>query len=440
MHESNDYLAPRLILAIAPKFPHVTSGNTAISVNVLQSSLEQLQPSNPDTTDTSLKTVLFSSTADKRLNLLVPASTNLNRDGIHLDSWQVSDSINADSPVLSYVLLQNRFIVFTTISGSIVVYDGVNRETICKRKDHFKYGVHIIQHPASSSASNTKFLLVTAGWDSKIHLYTIDLADEQSISLDPPCSSISLESLPESILFKIDQYDSSLYLISSRRDSTFLSYYRIDTTNTPQPSLVLAGKQNLAPYANSWNAFTPSCLASCPSRPDLLAVATSSVPYMKCLGVRILFPRAGLDGEVPAVQSAVQEDPPQHASSSSPAGAAAAEAAGLQLREDAAVLFHCNTLVGQTQYSLPVVTWRPDGSGVWVASEEGVIKGIDMAGKVVCVLTGGHDAGVKVRCLWAGSVPEGGPHGTKDREYLVSGGFDGRIIVWSIDDIIMQNS
>jgi len=101
-----------------------------------------------------------------------------------------------------------------------------------------------------------------------------------------------------------------------------------------------------------------------------------------------------------------------------------------QAREDAAVLFHCNTLVGQTQYSLPVVAWRPDGSGIWVSSEEGVVKGIDMSGKIVCQLRVGHDAGTKIRSLWAGHVDNGDSRRT---ECLLSGGFDGKLVLWKED-------
>jgi hypothetical protein len=51
----------------------------------------------------------------------------------------------------------------------------------------------------------------------------------------------------------------------------------------------------------------------------------------------------------------------------------------------------------------------------------------------------GHEAGSKVRCLWAGNVKkketkneEGEGEDGVEREILVSGGFDHRLIVWDV--------
>ena len=77
----------------------------------------------------------------------------------------------------------------------------------------------------------------------------------------------------------------------------------------------------------------------------------------------------------------------------------------------------------QTPYSTPAVAWRPDGSGVWVNGDDGAVRGIEAStGKVACTLRG-HEDGSKVRCLWAGRVD--------GVEWMVSGGFDQRLIVWA---------
>lgn len=84
----------------------------------------------------------------------------------------------------------------------------------------------------------------------------------------------------------------------------------------------------------------------------------------------------------------------------------------------------------QTPYSTPQVVWRPDGSGVWVNGDDGVVRGVEAAsGKVVCLLRA-HEIGSKVRTLWAGylGVDE------RRREVVVSGGFDKRVFVWEVDD------
>ncbi len=49
----------------------------------------------------------------------------------------------------------------------------------------------------------------------------------------------------------------------------------------------------------------------------------------------------------------------------------------IQEREDAAILVHVSTLAPQTPYSTPQVVWRPDGSGVWVNGDDGVLRGLE---------------------------------------------------------------
>ena len=81
----------------------------------------------------------------------------------------------------------------------------------------------------------------------------------------------------------------------------------------------------------------------------------------------------------------------------------------------------------QTPYSTPQVCWRPDGSGVWVNGEDGALRGLEAkTGKVVTTLTNGHEAGSKIRSVWAGLVKYNG----EEEEWVVSGGFDKRLIVW----------
>lgn len=53
------------------------------------------------------------------------------------------------------------------------------------------------------------------------------------------------------------------------------------------------------------------------------------------------------------------------------------------------------------------------------------MRGVEArTGKVVSLLKGGHEAGSKVRSIWAGWVGE--------EEWVVSGGFDRRLVVWRV--------
>lgn len=96
-------------------------------------------------------------------------------------------------------------------------------------------------------------------------------------------------------------------------------------------------------------------------------------------------------------------------------------------REEAAILIQVSTLAPQTPYSTPQVCWRPDGSGVWVNGDDGVVRGLEVkTGKIVATLRDGHELGSKIRSLWAGCLDFNG----KPEEWVISGGFDKKLIVW----------
>jgi WD40 repeat protein len=280
-----------------------------------------------------------------------------------------------------------------------------------KRRDHAKYVVQIATHESSGRVT----WLATAGWDAQVHLYcihdTVHDNDDTTPKLSPPVATISLPTNPEALLF-VKHPDTDLpILIVTRRDSTQLFFYSVDNQAR------LLGQQNLAPNSNAWIAFTPSALALCPTDNTLLAIATSAMPHMKLLFVRLMLP---LNGAASSSSSLIAPVAEQTQASQ------ARMALALQDAESAAILIHCTTMAPQTAYSTPALSWRPDGTGVWVNSDDGAIRGIEAStGKVVATLKG-HEPGSKIRCLCAGWVLVDG----KKQEWLASGGFDQKLIVW----------
>jgi hypothetical protein len=174
-----------------------------------------------------------------------------------------------------------------------------------------------------------------------------------------------------------------------------------------------------------------------PVDPDLVAIATSTVPYMKLLIVQLLYPtndtltllRDGesVDTQIPAALASVPANPATAA-----AAQQARTALAIQDRETSAILVQCNTLSPQSMYSTPALAWRPDGSGIWVNSDDGTIRGIETStGKIVAKLQG-HEPGSKIRCLSTASVCLE-PDKSKAEEWVISGGFDQKLIVWRTD-------
>ena len=156
------------------------------------------------------------------------------------------------------------------MSGQVVLYDHEMDRVCDERRDRTKYVVKV---------ATWKEMIATAGWDNKVFLYR---ANGDFSSLGTPVAAITLSTNPETISF-VDHPDSDHpILLVTRRDSSSLYYYSLE--------LKLLGSQNLAPHSNSWIGFTPSSVEVCPKDSTLFAVATSAVPHMKVIIVRLLLP------------------------------------------------------------------------------------------------------------------------------------------------------
>ncbi len=326
-----------------------------------------------------------------------------------------------DSPILSLQPIGDAHLLSTSMSGQVALRDTTSGLIRSKRRDHLKMVVQ-----AAIMEEHGHCLIATAGWDQKVIIYATDTTapkggeTEDDDDLDffgDPIHTITLATVPESLLFVRQPDTNNIYLIFSRRDSSFLYYYLV-ASNSADPSkytILPSGRQNLAPHSNAWVAFTPSCLNISPKDPTLLAVATSHLPHMKLILVRLLFPT----GSAPEIDA--QQTPSSQARAS----------LALQDREDTAITLHVTTMAPQTPYSTPQVVWRPDATGVWVNGDDGVIRGIEVnTGKVVSILKG-HEAGSKVRTLWAGHLRR---QDGEEREVLVSGGFDKQVLIWDCGD------
>lgn len=299
------------------------------------------------------------------------------------------------------------------MSGQVILYDHKEDRVIEERRDHKKYAVKVTTW--SEEPANRLIWIATAGWDAKVFVYRCTYTiDANSPGLGGPVGVLTLPTNPETISFIKHSETSDPILLVTRRDSTSLHFYSLPVSGSPPPAeLRLLGSQNLAPRSNAWIAFSPSSVDVCPTDPTLLAVATSAVPHMKLIIVRLLCP------SLHHIASNLLELATQEAQTR--------VKLATEEREEIAIQVHISTLAPQTAYSTPQVCWRPDGSGVWVNGDDGVLRGIEAkTGKIIATLTNGHEVGSKIRSIWAGLVDI---DGVKE-EWVISGGFDKRLVIW----------
>ncbi|KAL8914003.1 MAG: hypothetical protein Q9171_001254 [Xanthocarpia ochracea] len=410
----------------APAFPWLVKSLPSTS-NLLHVSIEDITEAN-DGGGEKHHQLLFATTADRRLHILQPN---------HTFSFQDSLSHIHDSPILSCIILplgSGAMVSLTTsMSGQVIVYDHGAKRVLDERRDHGKF---VVRCAWMRDGEGEKMWVATAGWDGKVFVYRVVWKDGDRDGngnwLGEPVASLSLATNPETVTFVGHPDDGRPVLVVTRRDSTFLHYYLCeekeqgeekeqegDGTSLPVVvvNLRFLGSQNLAPHSNAWISFSPSSVAICPTDPQLLAIATSAVPHMKLIVVRML---------IPAVSPPTVENPISAREAATQASQTRWKLA-VEDQEDVAIRLNVNTFAPQTPYSTPQVCWRPDGSGVWVNGDDGVLRGFEAStGKICATLKGGHEPGSKIRSVWAGMVDVD----EKREEWLISGGFDKRLVVW----------
>ncbi|KAI8937771.1 hypothetical protein NX059_005470 [Plenodomus lindquistii] len=350
-------------------------------------------------------------TADRQLHLVDPKTPGYDLICSYTDFQ--------DSPTLDVVAIGTTHMLVASMSGKLTLFDITRGATVDQRQDHNKYLVKLAVHSYHDS-----FLVASAGWDAKVCFYKLDV--RAAVPRLEPFTSLILPSIPETILFLESPEGEAPILLVARRDSTFLHYYSVSTSDLS--GVTLLGQQNLAPHSNAWIAFTPADVQVCPSDPHLVAVATSSTPHMKLIVVKLLLPPSN---QLPLVGHDDQDSVPV-LERTTQASQARAELV-IADREERAIVVNTNTLAPQTSYSTPRIVWRPDGSGVYVSSDDGIVRGIEVkSGKLVASLKA-HEPGSKLRCLWAGNITsENGD--AEYNEYLISGGFDQKLIIWRVSD------
>ncbi|KAF2440496.1 hypothetical protein P171DRAFT_457360 [Karstenula rhodostoma CBS 690.94] len=384
--------------SIAPSRPIVIESSPRSNI-LSVSPLSLALPSQP-----LLQTYLAATTADRRLHLIDTVSSS--------SSVVQSYSAFQDSPILDVTVLRGRYLLAASMSGKLLLFDTKTEQILDQRKDHGKYVVKI-----ATWSMDSYTVVASVGWDAKVFLYRIG-TDSTELRLGEPVATISLPTVPETLLFIHSPETSRPILLLTRRDSTFLYYYAITTEGGVNSAMSPIGKQNLSPHSNAWVAFSPADVQVNPVDSSVVAVATSSTPHMKLLVVKLLLPP----------EAEVSSDGSEGVISQPATQASQARADRLlQEKEEAAIMVNVSTMAPQTAYSTPRLMWRPDGSGIYVSSDDGVVRGFETnTGRLMASLTA-HEPGSKIRCLCAGQANFGADD---QEEFLLTGGFDQKLVLW----------
>ncbi len=196
-------------------------------------------------------------TADRQLYLLDPSTPGL--DLVH------AYSNSQDAPILDIVAIGSRYLLLASMSGKLLLYDTMRSRSVDECKDHSRYLVKLATWEDGHS-----ILVASAGWDSKIFLYKLDMTAE-SPKLGEPIAKLELQSIPETIVAIVSEEGMPILLVA-RRDSTLLHFFSLPTEDSP--GLTYIGRQNLAPHSNHWVGFSPVDVQISPNNPMQVAVVS----------------------------------------------------------------------------------------------------------------------------------------------------------------------
>ncbi|BGP08400.1 hypothetical protein JCM10049v2_004247 [Rhodotorula toruloides] len=272
-----------------------------------------------------------------------------------LDTFKLLDSFSLPSPCLSFAQHplpeHRRFVSCATMEGSLTVLDLVTREAKAKVQDHTKYIVRVCWSPDGRH-------LATLGYDKLVRIYRLDLVAPASTSSSQPvllddevldplavCPDISLNLVhtiesrtnPEAAIWLPD----SQWLVWSARDDHLLRYLRVPDDDAGE---WWTEEVNLNENGDSFTSFSVLSIGLHPTLP-LLSLQTST------LSARIL----------------------------------------LYPFRSATRLLTLHTTASQSDYFNPRHAWLPSGAGVVVNSEDGLLRIVDLRGRVR-VSQGAHGA------------------------------------------------
>lgn len=311
------------------------------------------------------------------------------------------------SPVLeARVLLEDRgrWLLTAGMDGKVVLTD-LEHQSVC---------IDGLEHPHTRYVNRLlvwngeKKYLVTSSYDKHINLYELVFTDGAD-PLISYISSLTLPTTPEGLTFLSTSKGALLLLVASR-DTPFLEVYTV-------ADMKHYGRINMNENNDAWVSFSAIDISIHPSRQFedrvTIAISTSTTPHGRLLLLSCDLEDIRDDHDTRATTTATTRQAPKIGRSTIFTGAKQSDYGVLPRH-----VWRATGTSSGIDYEQP--SSQASATGVWVNSDDGLLKGICLRSLKPVRELQGHTAGV--RSLWSGMI-----HGN---EILVSGGFDKRVLIW----------
>lgn len=197
---------------------------------------------------------------------------------------------------------------------------------------------------------NQKTYLISLGWDLMVKVFLVG----DQVELKGEIKLTSQGSCMEAFV-----HSGKLYVLVCKKEITLMDVFCFESAFQLRFRIAL----NEAEFSNV--GFTPMSISVHNLESPLVAIATSHEPYMRAIVV-------AFDDESDNGPEKIKR---------------------LQ------IVTNLNTLSPQDKFSDALIHWREDGSGIWIAGEDGVIRGLDFLAEEVVVSLEAHDGRMKSVCF-----------------------------------------
>lgn len=324
--------------------------------------------------------VLLVSSNDRRLSVLDVGN------GFAL----ISETIPAkSSPIFKAFIALNGtdYVVAGAMDGFVYFFkvEGSNLQPKGRFKVHNRVITKLLHVPGETPNCG---YLVTIGFDTSINLVQLDW-DESAIQ----CTQLNRLKLQSNatdigLSYALVNCARTPIIVLLRLNSSLISVIALDSNSLIEIARISANDAEFSSHAFS------SMALSIYESPEisLICIGTSHIPYMRLVTVEL--PKKFNKKEEPVAV----------------------------LRGH--IVANVSSMSPQDKYSNPLISWKKDGSGVWVAGDDGVIRGINFANNTVLVvktLKGFETSEVRYKCFCV--IGE-------EQETLVAGTTDKKLFYW----------
>lgn len=351
--------------------------------------------------------------AVRKLELLNP---DHDQHGINLKSWSTPypktgtllEGVN--SLVISSCFDEQKYVYLSTTDFTLHKIDIQEKSLVSNVRSLLGRVIikKVVSFPQTLKGNHDRLLLI--GMDGKGHIYnptteTMEKSGELHNKFVIDCmyieyngkqyfASISRDfslrvftaDLNQIALYKLEQIPTSFDYTILANNLVFVvgkdQHTLLDVVVFDGSALTLKYKMSVNDAEFTHSGFSPSTIAiAVIDNVPIVAVGTSHEPYMRLI---LLLLRNFATSE------------------------------GIMRNQ---ILKNLATLSPQDKFSQPLITWRRDGSGVWIMSEDGHIRGMDIVSQNTVVDLEAHRGKIKNFCV--------GPR------FLITSGVDKDVKIWT---------